>query len=68
VEHDQRFKTLVREFFGEFFLLFFPDWADLFDFSRVEWLDKEMFVDPPHGESDYLDLVAKLPTRKAVPG
>src|SRR5437773_36872 len=42
-DHDQRFKTLVREFFRELFLVFFPDWAKCFNFGKVEWLDKEIF-------------------------
>jgi hypothetical protein len=32
--------------------------------SQVEWLDKEIFTDPPRGERRAMDLVAKLPTRK----
>lgn len=67
-DHDQRFKVLLREFFAEFLRLFFPEWAERFDFSRVEWLDKEVFLDPPRGRHRALDLVAKLPTRQpAVP-
>lgn len=66
-DHDQRFKTLIREFFAEFFRLFFPAWADRFDFGRVEWLDTQAFPDPPQGRRQSLDLVAKLPTTQAVP-
>jgi hypothetical protein len=65
-DHDQRFKTLLREFFRELFLLFFPQWAKRFDFSKVEWLDKEVFTDPPRGERRAMDLVAKLPLRKGA--
>lgn len=65
-DHDQRFKTLLKTFLPEFFALFFADWAETFDFSRVEWLDKEVFPDPPQGERRVLDLVAKLPTRRPV--
>lgn len=65
-DHDQRFKTLLQEFFGDFFQLFFPHWAERFDFSRVEWLDKEVFIDPPQGQRRYLDIVAKVPTRLSV--
>ena len=50
-DHDQRFKTLLREFFAEFVGLFFPDWAGRFDFGRVGWLDKEVFPDPPAGRA-----------------
>lgn len=63
MDHDQRFKHLLREFFREFMELFFPDRAVRLDFSAVEWLDKELFTDPPQGEKKVLDLVAKVPTR-----
>jgi Domain of unknown function (DUF4351) len=62
-DHDQRFKTLLREFFAEFVQLFFPAWADRFDFSGVEWLDQEAFPDPPQGRRRVPDLVARLPVR-----
>jgi hypothetical protein len=67
-DHDQRFKTLLQEFFGEFVRLFFPQWAGLFDFSRVEWLGGEVFPDPPQGARRCVDLVARVPTRRAVAG
>lgn len=66
-DHDQRFKVLLREFFAEFFHLFFPDWAARFDFTGLTWLDKEVFTDPPQGERRYVDLLARLPTRQAIP-
>lgn len=49
-DHDQRFKTLLKELLPEFFELFFAEWAARFDFSTVEWLDKEVFPDPPEGQ------------------
>src|SRR5437016_14186823 len=67
-DHDQRFKTLLREFFADFFYLFFAAWADRFDFSQIEWLDKEVFPEPPQGKRRFLDLVAKIATRQVVPG
>jgi hypothetical protein len=60
-DHDQRFKLLLKEFFAEFLTLFFPERAARFDFGRVEWLDKEVFPDPPQGDVLVLDLVARLP-------
>ncbi len=60
-DHDQRFKALLQEFLREFFELFFPEWARWFDFSQVEWLDKEVFPDPPAGRRLSVDLIAKLP-------
>jgi hypothetical protein len=67
-DHDQRFKALIREFFGDFLRLFFAEWAERLDCDSVEWLDKEVFPDPPEGSRHLLDLVAKLPTRLPVPG
>ena len=64
-DHDQRFKTILQEFFMEFVQLFFPAWADRFDFGNVEWLEQEAFPDPPQGERKMLDLVARLPVRRA---
>jgi len=60
VDHDQRFKVLLTEFLSEFFELFLPRWHRLFDFSQVEFLTNEAFVDPTKGEKVEMDLVAKL--------
>jgi len=65
-DHDQRFKSLLQEFLPEFVALFFPTWADRFEFSRTEWLEQEAFLDPPEGERRVLDLVAKVPTTVPV--
>ena len=46
-DHDQRFKMLIQVFFAEFLVLFFHEWAERFDATSVEWLDKEVFPDPP---------------------
>lgn len=68
MDHDQRFKTLIQTFFQEFLFLFFRDWAERLDAAAVEWLDKEIFPEPPEGPRRTLDLVGKLPTRQAVAG
>ena len=65
IDHDQRFKVLLKAFFAEFFRTFFPEWADRFDFCALNWLDQEVFTDPPRGERRSLDLVARLPLRPA---
>ena len=62
MDHDQRFKALIREFFPEFMQLFLPKMASQFDFDTTEWLDKEILPDPPEGGRHILDLVAKLRT------
>jgi hypothetical protein len=61
MDHDQRFKALIREFFVAFLELFFAVWARRLDLAAVEWLDKEIFPDPPEGSRHVLDLVARLP-------
>jgi hypothetical protein len=66
-DHDQRFKTLIVEFFREFLFLFFPAWAERFDLSAVDWLPQEVFTDPPQGERRALDLVCRLRLRPGVP-
>jgi predicted transposase YdaD len=65
--HDPRFKKLLQEFFAEFFRLFFPEWAERFNFNSVVWLDKEILSDALQGESRVLDVVAKLATLEPVP-
>jgi hypothetical protein len=67
-DHDQRFKTLIQEFFADFLALFFTQWAERLDGAAVEWLHQEVFPDPPEGARRVLDLVGKLPTRQIVPG
>jgi hypothetical protein len=59
LDHDQRFKSLIREFFAEFLRLFFAVWAARFDFNAIEWLDKEMLPNPPEGSRHVLDLFFK---------
>ena len=60
MDHDQRFKAMLREFFPDFLRLFFPEWAARFDLTRIEWADQELLPDPPDGERHVLDLVAKV--------
>ena len=62
MDHDQRFKSMIREFFPEFMQLFLPEWAVQFDFASTECLEQEVLTDPPEGERHVLDLVAKIRT------
>src|SRR2546423_1888814 len=66
IDHDQRLKLLLQEFFPEFLHLFFPKIAQSLDLGKIEWLEQEAFVNPPQGERRTLDLVAKV-HRKAAP-
>lgn len=59
-DHDQIFKTVIREFFKEFIELFFPKIAAEIDFTKVEFLDKEHFTGYPEGKSRRMDLIAKV--------
>ena len=65
--HDALFKELLRAFFREFLELFFPDAAERLDFSRVSFLDKELFTDLPEGSRRELDLLAQTYTRDGEP-
>jgi hypothetical protein len=65
-DHDQRFKVLLEAFFRDFLELFYPEIAACFDLSTVEWLQQEVFADPPQGERLALDLVAKLRATQAL--
>jgi Domain of unknown function (DUF4351) len=66
-DHDQRLKVLLKEFFEAFFLCFFPAWGARFEFTDIDWLDKELFLAPPQGEKRQLDLVAQLRLRPGAP-
>ncbi len=66
-DHDQRLKVLLKEFFEAFFLCFFPIWAARFEFTEIDWLDKELFTGPPQGEKRLLDLIARLKLRTDAP-
>ena len=65
MDHDQRFKEMIRLFFPEFMNLFFETYATDFDLTSPEWLDKEVLPNPPEGERHVLDLVAKLRTKRS---
>lgn len=64
LDHDQRFKALIRLCFPEFLQLFFPTWAERFDFDTLTWLDKEVLPNPPEGSRHLLDLVASIQMRQ----
>ena len=59
-DHDQIFKTLVKEFFKEFLDLFLPEISEEIDFSRVEFLEQEFFTDINRGRKKLMDIVAKV--------
>lgn len=68
MDHDQRFKILLQTFFADFMRLFFCRWAERFDLDSLEWIETEIFSDPPEGARRQLDLVVRIRTRENVPG
>lgn len=64
---DQLYKELLRAFFREFLELFFPAVAARLDFSRVTFLDKELFTDIPAGRRREADVVAEVSSREGTP-
>lgn len=67
MEHDQRFKALVRTFFADFLRLFFAEWAARFDLSEVEWLDRELAGGAPQSPLHIADMVARVSAREPAP-
>ena len=65
--HDQRFKELLRLFLRPFLEHFFPDIAGHLDLSSPEFVDKELFEDPPEGSHRIADLVARVTTKDGEP-
>ncbi len=61
MEHDQRFKVLLREFLAEFLALFFPELFPHLDLSRVEWLHQEIYPWVREGETMTIDLLVRVP-------
>ena len=67
MSHDQLFKELLPEFFREFMELFFPRVAARLDFTRVTFLDKELFTDLIEGDQREADLIAQVYTLDGQP-
>jgi hypothetical protein len=65
-DHDQRLKTAVKSKFSEAIDLLLPDWVSLFDFAKLEWLEQEIFPDPPAGTRRAIDILAKMPTFQPI--
>jgi hypothetical protein len=66
MDHDQRLKALLREFLAEFVALVLAAWQGRFDFAGAEWLQQEVFPDPPRGRRRIIDLLARLKVLRPV--
>ena len=62
-EHDQRFKALLKLFFPNFVQLFFAGLSRRLDLNQVQWLEQELFSDPPLGDKKAVDLLARVPLK-----
>jgi hypothetical protein len=67
-DHDQRLKALLRLYLPEFLDCFLPERAAEMDFSSVEFLEQEVFPDPPGGPRRAVDVVARLRLRRPHAG
>jgi hypothetical protein len=63
IDHDQRFKELLREFLRELLALFLPWLAERLADGTVDWQPQEVFTNPPTGSVRHLDLLALLHRR-----
>jgi hypothetical protein len=60
IDHDQLFKTLLKEFFLEFVELFLPAVFAYLDPREITFLDKEVFTELQAGKKRSGDLVVKV--------
>ncbi len=65
-DHDQLFKTLLKEFFREFVALFLPAVHTYLDATGITFLDKEVFSKLPVGLKRQADLVARVKFKGAA--
>jgi len=61
-DHDQRLKTAIREDLMALLSMAAPEWADAIA-GVEEWLEQELFPDPPSGERRAIDLLARVRLR-----
>ncbi|MDQ0230691.1 hypothetical protein J2S19_001947 [Metabacillus malikii] len=57
IDHDRLFKELIRTFFGEFMLLFFPAIHESIDYRHTTFLSEELYRDILEGEKNRVDLL-----------
>lgn len=59
-DHDQFFKQLLQEFFGDLLHIVAPTLAEKLRIEDPRFLKDELFLDPPTGERRFVDLVAQV--------
>jgi hypothetical protein len=65
-DYDQTFKKSLQLCLHDFLRFAVPKIAPHLDAERAQWLEKEIFVDPPKGSRRHADLVAKLPVKEST--
>ena len=65
-DHDQRLKEAVKSKFSDAIDLLLPTWVPWFDYPQLEWIEQEIFPDPPKGQRRVIDILAKIPTTIAI--
>ena len=63
IDHDQRFKEMLREFLKELLALFLPWLAARLATSEVNWQSQELFTNPPFGLVRRVDLLGIVQER-----
>ncbi len=66
MDHDSKFKVMIKDRFSDLIAMFAPHLHSQFDFDQIEWLNKEVFVDPPLNTKYRLDLIAKVKVKQAT--
>jgi len=67
MSHDQLMKDLLRTFFADILVLFFPGIASRIDTANITFLDPQTFLDIPRGQSRTADLVARVEPLTGIP-
>ncbi|WP_370453201.1 hypothetical protein [Oceanobacillus sp. CFH 90083] len=60
MKHDRLFKKLIQEFFEEFIEGFFPNLHPCIDFSKVTFLEQEVYLDYINGRKKEIDILAEV--------
>ncbi len=63
IDHDQRFKEMLREFLKELLALFLPWLVVRMATSEVNWQSQELFTNPPFGLVRRVDLLGIVKER-----
>ncbi|HUP42131.1 MAG TPA: DUF4351 domain-containing protein [Thermoanaerobaculia bacterium] len=66
-DHDQFFKNLLQEFFGDLLRIVAPELAVRLRVEEPTFLESELFSSFPEGRRRYLDLVARVTALEGEP-